>query len=612
MKKFIISILAVAFGLTSCDFLDLTPKDKLAPENYFRNENDFKLFSNSFYESLFTKEPFKVQSDIIFQKGTLSDELLGGSARQVPPKAGAGGWSWSVLRKINTMLANMDKCDDPAVVAKYTGLARFFRAKFYYEKVKRFGDVPWYDRELGSTDADLRKGRDSRALVINNVLDDINFAIENLPAEKSTYRVNKYAALMLKAQICLFEGTFRKYHKLSFDEGPSADDLLAMAADAAKQVMDGPYKLAPDYGELFREPDADPDEYILAICMNQSIGCAHAGSSYAIMNTGGNPGFSKKFIDSFLMKDGSRYTDQEGWETRLFVEEVKDRDPRLGAIIRLPEHVRATSQRTIYGPDIAVTSTGFQYDKFVMDPKYPTAERAGYAFNDIPVYRLGEAYLIYAEAKAELGTFSQEDADISINKLRDRAGMPHMKVASLTVDPFLTSKKYGYPYLASLNPKNLAVLLEIRRERTIELCLEDSNRMEDVTRWKEGPILMEPLIGIYIPGPGDYDLTGDGKPDFCVYKTSKAPERGEGYTCLQIQEIDIDGKYVPYSDGIVLSEGDHGYIDMYRTKTRTFDESRDYLYPIPSGDRQLNMKLEQNPGWHDGLGEGEGEGSDAE
>lgn len=610
MKKIIIPILTAALGLTSCDFLNLTPKDKLAPENYFRNEQDLKLFSNSFYDNLFNKTPYDLQSDIIFQKGTLSDELLGGSARQIPNDAGKGGWSWGQLRKINTMLGNIDKCPDKDVVARYTGLARFFRARFYFEKVKRFGDVPWYDRELGSTDADLMNPRDSRVFVIAKVLEDINFAIDNLPEDKTTYRVNRYAALMLKAQICLYEGTYRKYHGVQASEGPSVSELLTMAAEAAKEVMNGPYKLFPDYGELFRKPDADPDEYILAIRMEQAIGCVHSATSYAIMNTGGNPGFSKKFIDSFLMKDGKRYTDQAGWETKQFVDEVKDRDPRLGAIIRLPEHVRTTTQRTVYGPEIAITSTGFHMDKFVMDGKYVTAERANMSFNDMPVYRLAEAYLIYAEAKAELGSFTQDDADISVNLLRDRVGMPHMNVSSLTVDPFLTSKEYGYPHLASLAPANLAVLLEIRRERTIELCLESSNRWDDLVRWKEGKNIEQPLLGMYFPGPGEYDITGDGDPDICLYNTSRAPEEkknknGVIIAAMQIQEIEIDGRYVPYSDGLVLSEGDHGFIEMHRTKTRSFDESRDYLYPIPIGDRRLNESLTQNPGWNDGIVSGE-------
>ncbi|MDE7127556.1 MAG: RagB/SusD family nutrient uptake outer membrane protein, partial [Bacteroidales bacterium] len=193
------------------------------------------------------------------------------------------------------------------------------------------------------------------------------------------------------------------------------------------------------------------------------------------------------------------------------------------------------------------------------------------------------------------------DVDNSINFLRARAGMPDMKLSELTVDPYMISYEYGYRNLASLAPSNLAVLLEIRRERTIELCLEDSRRWDDIVRWKEGKCYEQPLTGMYFPGPGEYDLTGDGVPDVCLYATSKAPEGNTNLTYIQIQEITIDGKNVPYSDGIVLSEGDHGYMDMFRLRTRSFDENRDYLYPIPTGDRFLNLNLTQNPGWNDGL-----------
>lgn len=604
MRRYILPVLAIVLGLSSCDFLDRTPKDKLAPENYFRNEQDFKLFSNSFYNDLFNKEPYNKQSDVFFQKGVLSDELMGGVAREIPTGVGTGGWGWSVLRKINTMLGNMDKCDDQAVVKQYTGLAKFFRARFYYDKVKRFGDVPWYDRELGSKDEDLYKTQDSREFVMSKMLEDIDEAIESLPSAVSTYRVNRWAALMLKAQFCLYEGTYRKYRGLEYPEGLKSDDYLRLAAEAAEEIIDkGPYSFAADYGELFREPDADKNEYILAIRMEQAISCTHNSTAYACMATQGNPGFSKKFIDSFLMSDGSRFTDKEGWETMQFADEVKDRDPRLAAIIRMPDQVRATDKYTMVGPDLSVTSSGFQMDKFVMDgSKYPTTERVDMSFNDIPVYRFAEAHLIYAEAKAELGQFHQEEADKSINKLRARVNMPKMVVDDLTVDPYLVSEKYGYLTLAEKNPSNLAALLEIRRERTIELVLEDSNRWDDIVRWKEGRCLMQPLRGVYFPGPGEYDLTGDGQPDILLYDTAKEPDSKISYK-VQIQEIEIDGKNVPCTNGVVLSEGRSGYIDMHRLKNRSFDENRDYLYPIPLEDRQLNPNLKQNPGWKDGLSE---------
>ena len=169
---------------------------------------------------------------------------------------------------------------------------------------------------------------------------------------------------MLKAQFCLYEGTYRKYRGLEYPEGLKSDDYLRLAAEAAEEIIDkAPYSFAADYGELFREPDADKNEFILAIRMDQAISCVHNSTAYACMATQGNPGFSKKFIDSFLMSDGSRFTDKEGWETMQFADEVKDRDPRLAAIIRMPDQVRTTDKYSIVGPDLSVTSSGFQMDK---------------------------------------------------------------------------------------------------------------------------------------------------------------------------------------------------------------------------------------------------------
>lgn len=621
MKKLILPLIFIALGLSSCDFLDRVPKDKLAPENYFRNETDLKLFSNSFYDNLFEKSPFETQSDIKFDKGELSDEIMG-VTRKEDPDAGKGGWSWGQLRKINTMLGNIHQCPDADVVKEYTALAKFFRARFYFEKVKRFGDVPWYDKELGSTDPELYKARDSREFIMTKMIDDIDEAIEGLPDAVSTYRVNKWAALMLKAQFCLYEGTFRKYHDISYPDGNSYDYYLELAYKAAKEVMDCPhYSLVDDYGALFRNVDADPKEYILAIRMDQGIGCCHNATGYVISDTGGSPGFSKKFVDSFLMSDGSFYSAQEGWETKPFVEQVAGRDPRLGMILRLPEHKRVNSKASSFGPDLLATCTGYQLDKFVMAPEHETAERKDMSFNDIPVYRFAEAHLIYAEAKAELGDISQEDLDISINVIRSRksVNMPPLKLG-VAVDPFMVSEKYGYPNLAKEGHDKLALILEIRRERTIELALEASDRWDDLRRWKEGKCFEQPLYGMYFPKPGEYDLTGDNIPDVCLYNTSKAPET-KAPVSIQIQEIEIDGEYVKYSNGIILSEGDHGFVYKHKNTTRSFNEERDYLYPIPIGDIERNKNLKQNPGWNsgistgdsetDGEGEGDGEGEEA-
>ncbi len=220
MKRYLIPFITMAVCLTACDmgivpvpedYLDRTPQSTISPDSYFRTETDLQLFSNPFYNNLLDKEPYLEQSDHYLNLN-LSAVLRGGNDRTVP--ISGGGWSWGNLRRINTLLANLDKCEDKKVAAQYEGLTRFFRAFFYFDKVKRFGDVPWVDKEVENTDLEtLYAARDSREVVMQHMIEDLDFAIENLPSGVSTYRVNRWAALALKSRICLFEGTFRKYQE---------------------------------------------------------------------------------------------------------------------------------------------------------------------------------------------------------------------------------------------------------------------------------------------------------------------------------------------------------------------------------------------------------------
>lgn len=595
MKKHIIilTIILVPF-LSSCDMLDLTPKDQISQFDYFKNATDLELFSNPCYNDLLTKEPFEEQSDIIVES-ILSAVLTGGERRTVP--ASGGGWSWGTLRRINTLLENIDQCEDEAAVVKYTAVSRFFRAYFYFDKVVRFGDVPWYDKQLGSADEDLYKQRDSRELIMSKNIEDIDYAIANLPSEKSTYRVNKWSALALKARFCLFEGTFRKYHNLSLS-GNDYNYYLTLSAAAAKEIIDNsPYKLystgnpTKDYLMLFAQKNASPDEYILAIKFDYALGIRHNASAYTLVSTQGRPGLTRKFVNSYLMKDGSRFTDKSGWEEMSFLEETSNRDPRLAQSMRTPGYTRINDTKVL-APDFNIAVTGYQSVKFVQDPKSNSSnnDRTGSSDCDIPVFRLAEVYLNYAEAKAELGTLTQEDLNISINKLRKRVGMPDLNMAAANSNPddsYLGSAQYGYP---NVSGSNRGVILEIRRERTIEL-LQEGFRLLDLFRWKAGKAIDQSFMGIYFPGPGEYDLTGDGKPDVVLYLQNTAkPATKEGVVTYEL------------GTELLLSNGTSGYIDYHQKIERNgFNELRDYLYPIPINERTLNNNLTQNPGWNDGL-----------
>lgn len=599
MKKYFIILASMLIAATGCDILNTTPESTLNKDTFFQTETDLKLFTDAFYAQFEDNSKFyQAQSDH-FINLNLSNELRGGSVRTVP--ATGGGWSFTMLRRINNLLENIDKCKDESVRAQYTALAQFFRAYFYMEKIKRFGDVPWIDRPLSDNDPDLYKGRDSREYVFHMILADLDAAIAGLPSAKTPYRVNKYAALAFKAQACLYEGTYRKYHSANTSTGKawstdyeSSQELLEMAAAAASEVMScGMYKLADDYLTLFAQPDADRNEYILAMRFELSPKRLNNTTAFATMPTQGAPGLTKKFVDSFLMKDGSRFTDREGWATMGFIDEVADRDPRLACLTRLPGYTRIGAPGQVLASDYSCSVTGFQLVKFVMDASLENVDRVDMSYNDLPVFRLAEQYLIYAEAKAELGVLSQADLEMSVNIIRARAGMPAMSMVEANANPdsYLLGGEYGYssPVLAA-NP-NVGVILEIRRERAIELA-QEGRRWDDLMRWKEGKCIDQPMYGPYFPAAGKYDITGDGVADLYLYEGDKPSDKN-------IQLLKIGEK-----TGVILSEGTYGYVDNQKEVAHSFNEDRDYLYPIPTQERQLNLEnLTQNPGWNDGLGE---------
>lgn len=588
MKKIFAIIAFALLGLTACDLLDKEPLSDLSPESYFTTETELKLFSNTFYNSILDKTPYRSQSDQYIEYDP-SDFIKGGNSRTVP--ASGGGWTFTVLRKINTMLGHLDNCKDEDVRNEYEALGRFFRAYFYAEKVKRFGDVPWIDKELGSDSEQLYAARDSRELVMTNLLADLEFAIDNLPASSSPYRANRWTALALKSNICLFEGTFRKYHGINLN-GHDWKYYLEEAAKAAKEIIDeGPYKLYStgnpdsDYTNAFIAEATDNPEYILAINYDEGLGIHHNATWYGTGASSGRVGVTKKIVDSYLMKDGSRFTDKEGWETMQFAQQVADRDPRLAQSIRTPGYKRIGSAELAL-PDFDCCVTGYQTIKFVQAFGL-SSDGYNKAWCDLPVFRLAEQYLNYAEARAELGKLDQNDLDITINMLRDRVGMVHLNMADANSapDPYLMSETYGYPNVDK--GANKGVILEIRRERTIELAQEGSRRWYDLMRWKEGKCVEQPMHGMYFPGPGEYDLDGNGTLDLCLYKDAKPSTKA-----TVVKEIGKD---------IMLSEDTSGYVDPIKGNKIdcVFDEGRDYLYPIPSDDQSLNRNLTQNPGWPD-------------
>ncbi len=578
MKKNIILIIATVLALASCD-LNKAPLASLSPDSYFSNASELDAFANNFYSDLPGTSVYEEESDMIIKMG-LTNEMRG--ARTVP--GSGGGWSWGSLRNYNTLIDFSVNCKDENVRNEYVAVARFFRAYFYLEKVKRFGDVPWYDTQLGSADEALYKPRDSRELVMSHVVEDLDFAIEHLPTQHSLYKVTKWTAMALKTRACLFEGTFRKYHNISL-EGHTWQWYLEQAAAAGEEfIATSGYSIytgsSQPYRDLFASTNAIETEIILARDYDLSLNVKHNGTYYTLGNYG-NPGMTRKMFCTYLMADGTRFTDKEGWQTMSFVDETKNRDPRLGQSIRIPGYKRIASDKT-EAPSLADSETGYQPTKYMQGVDLGV-DLYGASYNDLPLFRTAEVILNFAEAKAELGTLTQADLDKSIRLLRDRVGMPNINLAEANAnpDPYLQAEETGYP---NVTGPNAGVILEIRRERTVEL-FDENFRYYDLMRWKNGQAFKHQNLGLYFPGPGSYDLDGDGVIDHALYEGT-APTGLPATTILR--KIGTD---------IFLTGGNSGYVLTNPTDPGSWNESRDYYYPIPTDELSLNENLVQNPGW---------------
>ncbi|WP_343703575.1 RagB/SusD family nutrient uptake outer membrane protein [Chitinophaga sp.] len=596
MKKIILSIAISATFIYGCKKIDQDPKATASKEAVFSSEKGLQLYAASFYNSLPAANDV-VRADNMADYAARTDvptflTANGFSSQQ------SSGWDWGALRNINYFIEN---CTHPAVPdavkQNYIGIARFFRAVFYFEKVKRFGNVPWYGKTIGISDsAQLYKKQDPRKLVMDSVLADLDFAIANVTSTDATRSmVTKYVALAFKSRICLFEGTFRKYHSaaggLAEGLGNTANEWLTEAVNAsAALIKDGGFKLNTagstdlSYRQLFTSQLPVTTEIILSnVCDATQKVLNDANWYWTSATYGSRLSFTRTFVNTYLKIDGTPFTATPGYQTMPFAEEVKNRDKRLQQTIRMGNYMRINGGAPEAAPPVfSYTYTGYQPIKWCLDD----VKLDGGTLNDnsISIIRYAEILLNLAEAKAELGTLTDADWAATIGALRARAGI----TGGLTTKPVVAD-----PYLQANYFKDITdpALLEIRRERGIELAWEGL-RFPDLIRWKLGNLLTQTWNGFYVAELNKpMDLNGDGQNDVLFY-SGAAPAPIKGVTFVNVSPTLPNGNVNPQR----LSEGTKGEITWLTNIERKWEDKK-YLYPIPLSDMQMNTRLDQNPGW---------------
>lgn len=572
MKTFNINIchtvIIAVIGIitTSCnDMLDKSPLDRFENDpTFWNNASNVEGLTNSFYNE-FTAYGNNSGYGLFYFK-TISDDQIGNPFKEweftsVPASSNIWNNGWAEIRLSNLIIENVEKSSlSYNDKIKFLSIAKLMRAWQYYNLVRFYGDLQWIDKSLTINDNDILYGeRINRDVVMDYVLDDLNYATTNMPVSSSKITWSRNMANAMKSDICLWEGTFRKYrtkeeNNLSPDCN-GAERYLKACTDACEYIFSQGFRLNDSYQGNYNSIElTNNPEMIFYKQYKQGI-LSHSLIDYTCSSTAIS-GMTKDAFDAYLFLDGkpraltTLNTDDAGYVS--YNEDTKQhniiiskllsvRDKRLSETIDSVVYFKgSTWARTLDGMQMTST-TGYgckKYDNTAIPLNYRNQAATNYTC--APIYWLSVVYLNYAEAKAELGTITQDDIDNTINLLNTRAGLPYLNLNPGFTDP--------------ANNHNVSDLIwEIRRARRCELMFDNWNRYWDLVRWHQ----LDKL-------------------DTNTYPTLLM---GANISNAVNPQVSTLNNYIFSQD-----------------KSRTFNKKY-YLYPIPSGEISLNAKLTQNPFW---------------
>ena len=565
MKKSIIYALAAsALVLTGCDdFLDKDMRSGFTNNPAFwNNANNVQTYLNSMYGDF--SGYGQGGSGGWFYFKSLSDDQANPNFDNwefttIPQKSSYWSSSFEEVRRANYMIAGVEAStltDDEK--ANFLGIARLYRAWEYWQLVRFYGDIQWLDKVVTSPDDDAVYGeRLDRDLVVDKIIEDLDFAIANVAANSSDNAFSKDLARAIKSDVCLFEGTFCKY-RTQVDNGkePNLDRAkkylnLCVATNAERM---GRYSLSENYGDIYNSINlAGNSEVIFYRNYKQDVQ-GHSTVDYTTGSTA-QRGITRDAVEAFLFRDGKplatttldKSDKPELVDGKLSIGKMlSNRDKRLSVIID-PYVCLAGygwSRDASVGLAEMTSSTGYTVAKYYSDQLGDAStavyyrQNIGTGYTDAPLFWLAVIYLNDAEARAELGTISQSDLDATINKLMARADLPGLTTTP-AADP---ANNHGVSNL----------LWEIRRCRRCELMTDNWYRYWDLIRWHQ----LDKL-------------------DSSKYPNINLGANMEGIT----YEGNLQGGYVVATGA-----------------TRKFDPKY-YLFPVPANETGLNINCSQNPGW---------------
>ena len=617
MKKMnqILCACALSLFAISCSLYE-KPEAYASKEDIFQSEDGLQSYVWSFYKALpsLANIPICEASSVDYAACRGFSTYYSEDAYTAETST---SWSWGNLRNINYFLdgLNSDICTVDAEKKKhFEGVARWFRAYFYYDKLTNYGGVPWFDHCLSNTDLDeMYKDRDSRDVIIGHIIEDLDFAWENITTESSVGNslISKYAALALKARACLFEASYRKYHGESGIQF-TVRSLYDQCIDACNKLMSSNVfslnqtTVSDDYmntnsigayRSLFYSREILTNEVILGRVASKEEGVkGDANWRFNSGSYGNGYCLSRAFVQTYLKVDGSAYSDRQAYSTLTFKQEFDNRDSRLRQTVKGPGYAMKNGSAFNKVADIVnnVAPTGYHPIKFVEDNT--SKDNKSDNENSYPIFRYAEVLLNYAEARAEIGAITASDWSKTIGALRKRGGINASSTAVTSlpteVDPYL--KAVFYPKV------NNAVIMEIRRERAIELVYEGF-RTNDLKRWAEGKRFETvPWTGIHISNLNtEIDVNGDGVNDY-YFTTKDVSELTASQKLIYVQILPEGSE----EQGLRADPNTAGGYDLryeLALKRKWYDDGRQYLNPIPAqivrDYASRGYSIKQNPGW---------------
>lgn len=577
-------LLATAVSFSSCDdFLTRDPQDTVTDvPSFWNNEENLRTSFLDYYTYFFPGYRSSWERADNFAETNVADwtddnaQEVATLFTKVAPTSDAGNWNFKKIRNMNLLLSRIQSSTlGEEAKNHWSGVARLFRAMEYAKLVQKFGDVPYYDAVVGSTDNEqLYRARDPRTTVMDKVNEDLAFACANIRVNDGTkgLTVNRAVAQGFASRIMLFEGTWQKYH--ANNTAKAAEYLKAAKDYAAALMQTNAYSIAPSYKSLTTSEDlAGNPEIIMYRSYVENV-VMHSLMSF--QNTEmemSSP--SRSFIDAFLTKNGlpihqAGNTDYKGKE---YAKEIQNRDPRLADNIDEESGLRLNGVAAVYA------ASGYYANRYVnKDLINKPGGMSNTNTTDAPVMKLNEVLMNYIEAAAELAdlgqyTLTQADFDKTINAIRDRQStqMPHVTLAGNALK--VNGVEINDPDRdATVKP----IIWEIRRERRVELAYEGL-RFNDLRRW----------------GKLEYaDMVKNKKLNMGAWiNKADYPENAEALAKITL--CDENGNIVTGNEGYIMPITEVAKMRQMADK--------DYLYPIPVD--QITMyethgfKLTQNPGW---------------